>query len=123
MATIKETGRLAYKGEVENGMAKSGNAWYRQTIVVDVEGYKGSYRKVALQASGNMVGEIEKMQIGERIEVTYQVTAREWSGKWYNNVDLYNISSLEVEQPAAPQSQPLIQPNTPMTQQVGDLPF
>lgn len=123
MATIKETGRLAYKGEVENGMAKSCNAWYRQTIVVDVEGYKGSYRKVALQAFGNMVGEIEKMQIGERVEVTYQVTAREWSGKWYNNVDLYNISSLEVEQPAAPQSQPLIQPNTPMTQQVGDLPF
>lgn len=123
MATIKEIGRLAYKGEVESGMAKSGNAWYRQTIVVDVEGYKGSFRKVALQASGNMVGEIEKVQIGERIEVTYQVTAREWNGKWYNNVDLYNISSLEVEQPAAPQSQPLIQPNTPMTQQVGDLPF
>ena len=94
MATIKEIGRLAYKGEVESGMAKSGNAWYRQTIVVDVEGYKGSFRKVALQASGNMVGEIEKVQIGERIEVTYQVTAREWNGKWYNNVDLYNISSL-----------------------------
>jgi hypothetical protein len=123
MATIKETGRLAYKGEVESGMAKNGNAWYRQTIVVDVEGYKGSFRKVALQASGNMVGEIEKVQIGERVEVTYQVTAREWNGKWYNNVDLYNISSLEVEQPAAPQSQPLIQPNTPMTQQEGDLPF
>ena len=62
MATIKETGRLAYKGEVESGMAKSGNAWYRQTIVVDVAGYKGSFRKVALQASGNMVGEIEKVQ-------------------------------------------------------------
>ena len=123
MATIKETGRLAYKGEVESGMAKSGNAWYRQTIVVDVEGYKGSYRKVALQASGNMVGEIEKVQIGERVEVIYQVTAREWNGKWYNNVDLYNISSLEVEQPAAPQSQPLIQPNTPMTPKEGDLPF
>jgi hypothetical protein len=123
MATIKETGRLAYKGEVESGMAKSGNAWYRQTIVVDVEGYKGSFRKVAIQASGNMVGEIEKVQIGERVEVTYQVTAREWNGKWYNNVDLYNISSLEVEQLAAPQSQPLIQPNTPITQQEGDLPF
>ena len=123
MATIKETGRLAYKGEVESGMAKSGNAWYRQTIVVDVEGYKGSFRKVALQASGNMVGEIEKVQIGERVEVTYQVTAREWNGKWYNNVDLYNIRSLEVEQPAAPQSQPLIQPNTPMTPKEGDLPF
>lgn len=119
MATIKETGRLAYKGEVESGMAKSGNAWYRQTIVVDVEGYKGSFRKVAIQASGNMVGEIEKVQIGERVEVTYQVTAREWNGKWYNNVDLYNISSLEAEQT----SQPLVQPNTPMTPQEGDLPF
>lgn len=111
MATIKERGTIAVLGEVQRGTSQSGNLWYRQTIVVDVAGFNGSYRKVALQASGNIVGDLENAQIGDKVEVSYQVTAREWNGKWYNNVDLYKIEFLE---PAMPQMQ---QPVAPAYQQ------
>ena len=102
MALIKEKGTISFMSEVQSGVAQSGNPWYRQTIVVDVSGYNGSFRKVALQASGNVVGDLEPMQIGSKVEISYQVTAREYNGKWYNNVDLYKVESLEEQQPIAP---------------------
>jgi hypothetical protein len=147
---IKEKGTIAFLSEVQSGMSKSGNPWYRQTIVVDVAGYNGSFRKVALQASGNMVGDLENAAVGDKVEITYQVTAREYEGKWYNNVDLFKVEFLDaaqpqMQQPVAPvypqdpqypqnpqpaarrqrpvAPQPLIQPGTSLDPQYGDLPF
>ena len=107
MAIVKERGTITFMSEVQSGVAQSGNPWYRQTIVVDVAGFNGSYRKVALQASGNLVGDLETAKIGDKVEISYQVTAREYNGKWYNNVDLYKVEFLEpamsqMQQPVAP---------------------
>ena len=119
MAIIKERGTIAVLGEVQSGTSQQGNPWYRQTIVVDVAGFNGSYRKVALQASGNVVGDLDGAAIGDKVEISYQVTAREWQGKWYNNVDLYKVEFLELQmqQPVAPaypqfpqQPQPQVNP-------------
>lgn len=104
MAFVKERGTIAVMSEVQSGVSQSGNTWSRQTIVVDVVGYNGNYRKVMLQASGNVVADLETMMVGDKVEITYQVTAREWNGKWYNNVDLYKIEPTEekAQQPVAP---------------------
>jgi hypothetical protein len=104
MAFVKERGTIAVMSEVQSGTSQSGNTWSRQTIVVDVVGYNGNYRKVMLQASGNVVADLETMMVGDKVEITYQVTAREWNGKWYNNVDLYKIESTEekAQQPVVP---------------------
>jgi hypothetical protein len=104
MAIIKERGTIAVLGEVQSGTSQQGNPWYRQTIVVDVAGFNGSYRKVALQAFGNVVGDLNGAAIGDKVEISYQVTAREWNGKWNNNVDLYKVEFLEpqMQQPVAP---------------------
>ena len=104
MALVKERGTIAVMSEVQSGTSQSGNTWSRQTIVVDVVGYNGNYRKVMLQASGNVVADLETMMVGDKVEITYQVTAREWNGKWYNNVDLYKIEPTEekAQQPVAP---------------------
>ena len=133
MAFIKERGTIAVLGEVQSGTSQQGNPWYRQTIVVDVAGFNGSYRKVALQASGNVVGDLDGAAIGDKVEISYQVTAREWNGKWYNNVDLYKVEFLEPQTaPAAPDapaprgrrmaSTPQIPANTSMDLQQDDLP-
>lgn len=145
MASIKEKGTIAIIGEVQTGTSQSGNTWARQTIVVDVAGYNGAFRKVALQASGTIVTDLEQMMVGDKVEITYQVTAREWNGKWYNNVDLYKIELLEesAPQPVAPaapapqptpaqpqqrvarprRSTPVVPPNTSLEPQPDDLPW
>lgn len=121
MAIIKEKGTIAYLSEVQSGVSQSGNAWARQTIVVDVEGYNGTFRKLALQASGNIVEELKGVTAGTKVEVSYQVTAREYQGRWYNNVDLFKINFDET--PVQPTSQPQIPTNTPTDPIPGDLPF
>ena len=126
MAIIKEKGTITYKSDVQSGMSQNGNPWYRQTIVVDVAGYNGSFRKIALQATGDKVGDLQSMQLGDKVEVSYQVTAREYNGKWYNNVDLYKIErEEEVQQPmqkVLPKSTPLVAPGSTEPTD-GDLPF
>ena len=104
MAIVKERGTITFMSDVQSGMSQNGNPWYRQTIVVDVAGFNGSYRKVALQASGNLIQNLEGAMIGDKVDISYQVTAREWNGKWYNNVDLYKVEFLEpqMQQPVAP---------------------
>ena len=116
MALIKERGTIAILGEVQTGTSQSGNGWANQQIVVDVEGFNGSFRKVALKAGTNQVRDLEQMQIGDKVEISYQVTAREWQGKWYNNVDLIRIESLEQTMPQAYQQMgyaPQAVPNPP----------
>ena len=155
MATIKETGILSWASEVQSGVSQTGNGWARQTLVIDVEGYNGSYRKVAVQAGTQQIQSMRDFHIalGDKVEITYQVTAREYQGKWYNNVDLFKIEALKsgtalntpmpqptqqqvYQQPMQqmPQSpQPMYQQVIPSTPQVppgtntnpesGDLPF
>ena len=116
MALIKERGTIAILGEVQTGTSQSGNGWANQQIVVDVEGFNGSFRKVALKAGTNQVRDLEQMRIGDKVEISYQVTAREWQGKWYNNVDLIRIESLEQTMPQAYQQMgyaPQAVPNPP----------
>ena len=81
-------------------MSQNGNPWYRQTIVVDVAGFNGSYRKVALQASGNLVQDLEGAMIGDKVEISYQVTAREWK-KWYNNACGWNRADHPISAESA----------------------
>ena len=114
MAIVKERGTITFMSDVQSGMSQNGNPWYRQTIVVDVAGFNGSYRKVALQASGNLIQNLEGAMIGDKVDISYQVTAREWNGKWYNNVDLYKVEFLE---PAMPQMQQPVAPAYPQNPQ------
>lgn len=140
MAIVKEKGTITFMSEVQSGTSQSGNPWYRQTIVVDIAGFNGSYRKVALQASGNQVKDLEGFMVGDKVEVSYQVTAREYNGRWYNNVDLYKVDSLDdapqVQQPmvqaqpapAAPargrrQTTPLVPPGVNLAPNPDDLPW
>lgn len=106
MATVKEKGKIVFMGEIQSGTSQNGNGWARQTVVLDVAGYNGTYRKIALQAGTQQVQDLQEMQVGDLVEVSYQVTAREWQGKWYNNVDLYKIDFVEeqpqIQQPVAP---------------------
>lgn len=137
MATIKEKGILSWASEVQSGVSQTGNGWARQTLVIDVEGYNGSYRKVAVQAGTQQIQSMRDFHIavGDKVEIVYQVTAREYQGKWYNNVDLFKIESLtSVVAVNAPMQQPMYQqqvipsthqvpPGSNTTLQNGDLPF
>lgn len=102
MALINEKGILSHKGEIKRGVSASGNEWARQTIVVSCKGYQDKEYKIALDVSLRELSSVEELQIGEPVEFSFAVSAREWQYKWFNNVDLYSIRKMASEGKAQP---------------------
>ena len=134
MALNYVKGIISQFGQVESGTTQNGKSWSRQVVVLDVAGFGNTYSKIALTAQNQRVENLQNYQIGDRVEVGYLVTAREWNGKWYNNVDLVNINFMEEFAPAAPAPQqrrvarpagttPLVPPGANLEPQDDDLPI
>lgn len=81
--------------EVQSGTSKSGYEWQRMTLVLDIPGYQGAVIKQAFQVTGDDVKEVLLHSIGDLVDVSFAIYARNWNGKWYNNVELVKINSLE----------------------------
>lgn len=104
MALYTSRGRISDMSEVVSGVSQNGNQWQRMTIVLEIPGFQGSVFKQAFQVNGDSVNDVLLYSIGEKVEISWSMYAREWNGKWYNNVDLVKIKYQDGEQPApAPQ--------------------
>lgn len=115
--------------EVQSGTSQNGFQWQRMTIILDIPGFQGSIIKQAFQVTGDDVNDVLLYNIGDKVEVSWSLYARNWNGKWYNNVDLVKIKHQEDNRPqqaapaapvqAAPQSQESLDP----ADHQEDLPF
>lgn len=118
MALNYVKGIISHMGEIQQGTSQSGYDWARQVIVIDVHSFNGTFSKIALTAQNQRVDDLQEYQIGDRVEVGYSVTAREYNGKWFNNVDLVNINFMEDFAPAAPAAPaPQVAPVAPAPRQ------
>ena len=106
MALNRVKGIISHMGEIQQGTSQNGYDWARQIIVLDVASFNGTFSKIALTAQNQRVDDLQEYQIGDRVEVGYSVTAREWDGKWFNNVDLISINFLDEVAQAAPAPTP-----------------
>ena len=110
------TGKVIAVLELQQGVsAGSGKEWKRQAAVIETD---GQYPKKMVFDMFN--DKIKPLQIGEVITVHFNVDAREWQGKWFNQLTAYNIETSGAGQPAI---QPPVQPNTPQSDGPDDLPF
>ena len=115
MALNYVKGIISHMGDIQQGTSQGGYDWARQVIVIDVHSFNGTFSKIALTAQNQRVDDLQNYQIGDRVEVGYSVTAREWDGKWFNNVDLISINFFDEVAQAAPA--PVAQP-APVARQV-----
>lgn len=106
MALNRVKGIISHMGEIQQGTSQNGYDWARQTIVIDVASFNGTFSKIALTAQNQRVDDLQEYQIGDRVEVGYSVTAREWDGRWFNNVDLISINFIDEVASAAPAPTP-----------------
>lgn len=106
MALYNSCGRISEMSEVVSGVSQNGNQWQRMTIVLEIPGFQGSVFKQAFQVNGDSVNNVLLFSIGDKVEISWSMYAREWNGKWYNNVDLVKIKYQEGEQPKPQQAAP-----------------
>jgi len=85
--------------------ARTGNPWMTQQYVLEIP---GNYPK---HMCFSMMGEDRikqfALQQGESdVTVQFEIDAREYEGKWYNDLRCYNIVRRSHQQPAPQAQQP-----------------
>lgn len=98
MALYQSKGTISEMSEVQSGKSQNGFQWQRMTIILDIPGFQGSIIKQAFQVTGDDVNDVLLYNIGDKVEVSWSLYARNWNGKWYNNIDLVKIKKQETKQ-------------------------
>lgn len=109
------TGKIIAIMEVRSGVsARTGNPYMSQEYVIEVP---GTYPR---RCKFNIFGEDRikqfNIQAGEELTMQFDIDAREYNGKWYNDIRAYNI--MRQQQPASAQ-----QNADPLPFDMGEEPF
>ena len=106
-------GKVYEKGPISEGVSASGTTWQRMTLVIDVQ-YSNFSKRVAFQVmTGNVPG-VMAFNVGDRVEVGWDISSREYTNKdgvrsWFTQADLRSIRAADGVQataaPAAPAEQ------------------
>lgn len=127
MALYYSKGTISHMSEITSGTSSSGRDWARMTIMIDIPGYQGSISKLSFQVGTDRISDVQEFKVGDKVEIGWSIYAREYKGRWYNNVDLVNIKSQGVQADApAPTPAPRSLNNIPAAElepHEDDLPF
>ena len=100
-------GKLSRKLSVESGTSKAGKEWKKQSFLVDTgEQYNP---EVCFQLFGeDKIQMLNSHQEGDQVEVSFNLSSREYNGRYFHNIDAWRIetlaagSSSENKMPEAP---------------------
>ena len=118
-------GTIRQKMGVQSGTSARG-AWAKQEFVVDFP--DGNYTSQACFTAWGQdkVQELDKYQVGDRVKVSFNLRAREYNGRWYNDVRLWKIAPAgqnAAQQPPVQQAPAPTLDDMPGEDAQDDLPF
>ena len=92
MAVLEIEGRIKTKLTPRSGSSARGG-WTSQDFVVEYQ--DGSYPADAcITAFGDeKVRDLERFQVGDAVKVSFNVRAREFNGRWYNDLRMWRITA------------------------------
>lgn len=89
------TGKVIAIMEARGGVsARTGNPWMTQEYVIEVPGQYP--RKMLFNIFGEDRIKQFNIQPGEEITVQFDIDAREYNGRWFNDIRAYNIIRGQV---------------------------
>lgn len=120
-------GKVILVGQTHSGVsASSGKTWKKQEYVLDTGGQYPT--KIAF----SIMNDKYVLQVGDEVELEYNLSSREFNGKWYTDVTVWkaNIRRLEPQNVARAQNvyeqqppQGYQAPQYPQTPPEDDIPF
>ncbi|MCR4602976.1 MAG: DUF3127 domain-containing protein [Prevotella sp.] len=91
------TGKVIAIMEARSGNSqRTGNPWMIQEYVIEVPGQYS--RKMMFSVFGEDRIKQFNIQLGEEITVQFDIDAREYQGRWFNDIRAYNIHRGPVGQ-------------------------
>ena len=86
-------GRIKTILEVESGTSKAGKAWRKQSFVVDTGAQYNP--DVCFGVFGDdKLDMLSKFQPGAEVEVSFNISSREYNGRYYHNIDAWKIDPI-----------------------------
>jgi hypothetical protein len=88
-------GKLITKLDVESGIGKNGKEWRKQSILVE---QNTDYNKeVVISFFGDKIKSIRDIEEGSDVNVSVNLSSREYNGKYYHNIDGWFCAKLGQE--------------------------
>lgn len=90
-------GRIARKLNVQTGTSARGT-WAKQEFVVEYQ--EGNYpTQVCMNVWGeDKVKDLERYQVGDRVKIAFNLSSREYNGRWYTDIRAWRIEPAVVAQ-------------------------
>ena len=105
------TGKVIAILEARSGVSnRTGNSWMTQEYVIEIPGQYP--RKMMFNIFGEDRIKQFNIQMGEDVTVSFDIDAREFNGRWYNDIRAFNVvrGAAPVAAGAPAQAAPFAQP-------------
>ena len=89
-------GKLIKKLDRETGVSKTGKTWEKQSILVEQSGTEYN-KEVVITFFGDKIKSLRDIEVGSDVNVSVNLSSREFNGKYYHNIDGWSIARLGQE--------------------------
>ena len=126
---FKTKGKVIKILDVKSGTSKKGTEWQNQTFVIDDGSQYNS--TLAIDVFGDKIQQLNSLSVGDEVEVEVNVGSREYQGRYFHNVGLWNMSKVETMSQENREKVDLLknktglnqETHTPIPEENDDLPF
>ena len=94
------TGKLTTKLPRETGTSKAGKSWEKMSIVIEQTGATFN-KEVVVTFFGDKIKSLRDIEEGSEVNVSINLSSREYIGRYYHNIDGWFIAKLGEETVAA----------------------
>lgn len=93
-------GRIVRKLNVQSGTSSRG-PWEKQEFIVEYQ--EGNFpTQVCMNVWGSeKVKDLGRFQVGDKVRISFNLSSREFQGRWYTDVRAWRIELAEAPQHAA----------------------
>ena len=89
-------GTVKQKLDLEQGTSKAGNEWKSQSFILNTGAQYNP--DICFKLFGeDKIQILSNINEGEEIEVFFNLSSREWNGKWFTSADAWKIEKSESD--------------------------
>ena len=80
----------------QNGTSQSGKAWQKREFIIEEN--VGNYpNSMVITAFGDRVEKLNTLRVGDYVTARFDAQAREYNGRVFNNITLYDIAQPQAQ--------------------------
>jgi hypothetical protein len=101
MSELKVSGKITEVLEVQSGTSKANKDWTKMNFILDTGAQYNPLVCFSLFGQEKVDNFNKYNKVGDNVEVSFNVSSREYEGKWYSQIDAWKVFKANTE--AAPE--------------------